>query len=106
MTHTNEIVLFHVRDPAPALHFGNVPNETLYNLCVRSIRARSPHSRITLLTDATTDMGSAYPDVELVRDHALKTQYLMYERARMYGEHVARRAADPSALPLVFLDID
>lgn len=106
MTHTNEVVLFHVHDPFPALSFGDIPHETLFHFCVRSIRARSPHSRITLLTDGATDMGSAYPDVEVIRDTALKTECLMYERARMYGEHVARRAAEPGALPLVFMDID
>lgn len=106
MTYTNEVVLFHVHDPAPALHFSNVPNQTLFDLCVRSIRARSPHSRITLLTDGATDMGSNYSDIEIIRDPALKTEYLMYERARMYGVHVARRTTEPDALPLVFIDID
>jgi hypothetical protein len=106
MTYTNEIVLFHVRDPAPALRFSELPNETLFDLCVRSIRTRSPDSRITLLTDGATEMGNAYPDVEVIRDPALKTELLMYERARMYGEHVARRAAEPGALPLVFMDVD
>jgi Nucleotide-diphospho-sugar transferase len=106
MTYTNEIVLFHVRDPAPAVHFTDISGDTLFTLCVRSIRARSPHSRITLLTDGTTEMGSDYPGVEVIRDHALKTEYLMYERARMYGEHVARRANETDAMPLVFMDTD
>jgi hypothetical protein len=103
---TNEIVLFHVHDPEPALNFGDVTNETLFDLCVRSIRARSPSSSITLLTDAVTNIGAGYSDIQVIRDFSLKTEYLMYERARLYGEHVSRRSREDRALPIAFLDID
>lgn len=105
MENTTEIVLFHVHDPAPALNFGDVPNELLFDICVRSIRAKSPSSAITLLTDDATTLGANYPDVEIIRS-AVNTDFIMYERSRLYAEHVARRTREGSARNMAFLDID
>lgn len=106
MASPTEIVLFHAHDPAPALYFGDVPHEALFDVCVRSIRAKSPGSRITLLTDPFTNIHARYPDVIAFRDASIRPEFIMYERARLYGEHVARRAHEGSMTPLVFLDID
>ncbi len=101
----HEIVFFHAHDPAPALNFGDTSAETMFDVCVRSIRARSP-SRMTLLTNLHTELGKNHADVERTVDASLDTRVLIYEKARLYTEHLARRVAEGADACITFLDID
>lgn len=105
MQYTNEIVLFHVEDPQPARHNFTTPNATLFDVCIRSIRANSPGSRIVLLTAPGTHLHAAYPDVVCMAE-PVNTGQIMYERSRMYKDFVALRCAEGSTLPITLMDID
>lgn len=107
MTISSEIVLFHVDPPhPPPLHFTDIPHRVLFELCVRSIRHYSPSSRIVLLTDETTQIAAACPDVECIRHFGIRTEWMMYERSRLYLEHVIRRHKEGSARGIVLMDTD
>lgn len=107
MSNATEIVLFHVDDPNPARFSGdgNTLYNVIFNLCIRSIRHFSPGSTITLVTDENTRINDPYPDLTVIRSY-VDTDRIMYERSRLYKEHVERRSAEQGAPSMAFLDTD
>lgn len=104
MTKTNEIVIFWTQDPHPYHESQKCPPESV-KVCLRSIRSRSPSSHIVLLTDPHFHFGEEEDDIEYVR-RDIRTEHLMYERERLYEEHLRLRHQQKSSLGITFMDVD
>jgi hypothetical protein len=102
---TNEIVLFHVDDPLPAVVFSGVSSQLQFDLCMQSIARRSQSSRVTLLTDSRTDLRCDNSSLSILRSE-VSLELLMLERTRLYLEHVRRRANEGALVPITLMDID
>lgn len=108
MTNTinNEIVLFHVEDSNPAMHFGDTSNEALLELCVKSIQKNSPSSIIKLITNQETANKWILSEIEVIIDQDIKTDELMYSRTQSYYKYVKSKVVKNERIPIAFLDID
>jgi hypothetical protein len=103
---TNEIILFHVEDRDPAMLFEEANNETLLELCIKSIQKNSPSSIVKLITNAETANKWILPEIEVVIDQDIKTDELMYSRTKSYFKYVKNKIDKDERIPIAFLDID